>query len=112
VFELFAESIDGMPPQAVLNFLKRMHGTMEDALLYKQIDDTSEVDSILCFCQFINLIVEEDMVFPMDGLPVQHVALYRKVVSRLAAAEELPVTCRAKFDAAFSAAFFRNLANA
>jgi hypothetical protein len=112
VFELFAESIDGMPPQAVLNFLKRMHGTMEDALLYKQIDDTSEVDSILCFCQFINLIVEEDMVFPMDGLPVKHVALYRKVVSRLAAAEELPVTSRAKFDAAFSAAFLRNLANA
>src|SRR5580698_8974861 len=101
-----------MPPQAVLNFFKRINGTMEDAYIYKQIHATTEFDSILCFCQCIMLIMEEDMVFPMDGLPIQHVALYRKVVSRLAAAEELPVASRAKFDAAFSAAFFRNLANA
>ena len=112
MFELFAETIENMPPQAVLNFLRRIHGTIEEALLYKRIDETTETDSILCFCQFMNLVAEEDIIFPMDGLPIRHVALYAKVVRRLVEAREIPVTSKAKFDAVFSAGFLRSLANA
>ena len=112
MFELFAETIENMPPPAVLNFLKRIHGTIEEALLYKRIDETMEVDSILCFCQFMNLVVEEDIIFPMDGLPIRHVALYGKVVRSLVEAGEVPVTSKAKFDAVFSAGFLKSLANA
>jgi hypothetical protein len=111
MFELFAETIDGMPPPAVLSFLKRVHGSLEDALLYKRIDETPAVDSILCFCQFMNLLVENDPIFPIEGLPVKHVALYGKVVIRLVEAGEISITAKEKFEAAFSDGFLRSLAN-
>jgi hypothetical protein len=111
MFELFAETIDGMPPSAVLNFLKRIHGSLEDALLYKRIDETPAVDSILCFCQFMNLLIENDPIFPIEGLPVKHVALYGKVITRLIQSGEISITAKDKFDAAFSEGFLRSLAN-
>jgi hypothetical protein len=111
MFELFAETIDGMPPAAVLNFLNRFHASLEDALLYKRIDETPAIDSILCFCQFMNLIIEDDSIFPIDGLPVKHVALYGKVVTRLVEAGEIPIAAKDKFDAAFADGFLRSLAH-
>ncbi len=110
MFEIFAETLDGMPPPAALNFLKRIHQNIEDALLYKRLDDTLEVNSVLSFCQFMNLVMEEEMIFPIDGLPTRHVAFYGKTVLRLIEAGEIPRTAKKKFDAAFSATFLRNLA--
>jgi hypothetical protein len=110
MFKLFSETIDGMPAPAVRHFINRIHATFEDALLYKRIDETREVHSILCFCQFMNTIFEDDVIFPVDGLPVQHVALYGKIVIHLIEAGELPPAARAKFEATFSTGFMRSLA--
>lgn len=112
MFEIFAETIDGMPPQAALNFLKRMHQNLEDALLYKRIEETPEVESILCFCQFMNTVMEDEIIFPIDGLPIKHVAFYGKMVVRLIEAEEIPAIVKSKFEAAFSEGFLKSLANA
>jgi hypothetical protein len=109
MFNLFAETLDGMPPPAVRHFIGRIHATFEDALLYKRIDETRDVHSILCFCQFMDSMFENDVIFPVGGLPVEHVAFYRKVVSRLIEASELPAEAEIKFDAAFSSGFLKSL---
>jgi hypothetical protein len=114
MFERFAETIDGIPAGAVLGLLQREHRTIEDALQYKRINETYEVSSILCFCQFVNLVRGEEGGFPAvssASLPVRHIAFYRKTVLRLIEAGELPESAKAQFDAMFSADFLRNLAN-
>jgi hypothetical protein len=110
LFELFAETIDHMPPSAVLAFLKRMHGSMEDALSYKRMEETMEVESIISFCQFIEMVKEEDVIFPIRGVPIRHVALYGKVIGALVEAGELPRGAKGKFDSVFSAGFLESLA--
>lgn len=111
MFTLFAETLDGMPPPAVRYFIGRIHATFDDALLYKRIDETRDVHSILCFCQFTDSVFENDVIFPIDGLPVEHVAFYRTVVTRLIEAGEISATAKVKFDAAFSSGFLKSLAS-
>ena len=98
-----------MPAHAVRHFISRIHGAVEEGLLYKDIDETPEICSILFFCQFINSVFEGDVILPVDGLPVRHVAFYRKMVMRLIGAGELPVAAGAKFDAVFSSGFLKSL---
>jgi hypothetical protein len=111
MFELFAETVDGMPPKALLRLLKRESETLKDALRHKRIQETQEVGSILSFCQFMDTVAEEKMVFPVAELPVRHIGFYRKIVMRLIDAGEIPESAKAKFDAAFSLGFLRSLAN-
>ena len=109
MFNLFTETLDGMPPPAVRHFIGRIHATFEDALLYKRIDETRDVLSILCFCQFMSSVFENDVLFPISGLPIEHVAFYRKVVTRLIEANELSAEAQVKFDAVFSSGFLKSL---
>lgn len=111
MFELFAETVDGIPPKAVLSFLKRESETLKDALQHRRIEGTQEVGSILSFCQFMDTITEEKMVFPVAELPVRHIVFYRKIVTRLIDTGEIPESVKAKFDAVFSSAFLKSLAN-
>ena len=109
MFEPFCKTIDGLPPPGVRHFIGRVQDHFEEALLHKWIDETQEVHSILSFCQFMNAVFEDDVVFPLDGLPVRHIAFYGKVVTRLIEAGELPSSAKAKFDAVFSAGYLRSL---
>ena len=109
MFKQFSGTIDGIPPPAVRRFISRIHCSVEDALLYKRIDETRDTRSVLCFCQFMNAVFEDDVIFPLDGLPVRHIAFYGKVVARLIDAGELPAAAMAKFDTVFSAGFLRGL---
>ena len=109
MFEEFCETIEDMPPPAVRNFITRIQGTFEDALLYKRIDQSQELHSILCFCHFMKSVSEEGAVVPVDGLPVRHIVCYGKVVARLIEAGELPAAAKTKFDAVFSEGFLRGL---
>lgn len=110
MFELFAETIDGIPPQAMLGLLKREYETLQDALQRKRIRETPEIHSILCFCQFINTSTAADVAFETVNLPVKHADFYRKIVLRLAAAGEIPESAMARFDAIFFPDSPRNLA--
>jgi hypothetical protein len=109
MFEQFCETIEDMPTPAVRNFIARIHGTFEDALLYKRIDQSPELHSILCFCQFMRTISEDGAVVPVDGLPVRHIAFYGRVVTRLIEAGDLPPAARTRFEAVFSESFLRGL---
>lgn len=111
MFELFAETIDRIPPKATLNFLKREYETLQDALRHQRIKETPEIHSIMCFCQFMNPVAGADTVFAAVDLPVEHTVYYRKIVERLIAAGEIPEAAKAQFDAAISAGFRRRLAN-
>jgi hypothetical protein len=111
MFELFARTVDGMPPRAVLSLLKRESESIKDALRHKRIQETQEIGSILSFCQFMDTIAEEGMVFPVAELPVRHIGFYRKIVMRLIDAGEIPESTKAKFDTAFSLGFLRSLAS-
>ena len=110
MFELFAETIDGTPPQAMLGLLKREYETLQDALRRKRIRETPEIHSILCFCQFINTATTADVAFETVNLPVKQADFYRKIVLRLAAAGEIPESAAARFNAAFPSDSPRNLA--
>ena len=109
MFKQFSGTIDEIHPPAVRRFISRIHCCVEDALLYKRIDETRDTHSVLCFCQFMNSVFEDDEIFPLDGLPVRHIAFYGKVVARLIEAGELPEVAMKKFDAVFSAGFLRGL---
>src|SRR5271154_1784411 len=109
MFDLFYETIEDMPPPAVRHFIIRIHGTFENALLYKRIDESQEVHSLLCFCHFMNAVYEDGVILPVDGLPVRHIAFYEKVVTRLIEEGELPAAAKTKFDAVFSEGFLRGL---
>ena len=103
MFELFSEIVRSVPPTAVRHIVGRIHGTIEDALLYKEIEENWDVQSVLSFCQFMDSVFEEDVIFPLDRLPARHIAFYGKLVTDLIEAGELPAAAREKFDAVFSA---------
>ena len=109
MFELFAETIDGTPPQAMLGLLKREYETLQDALRRKRIRETPEIHSILCFCQFINTAAAPDVTFEAENLPIKHADFYRKIVMRLVAAGEIPESAAVRFAVAFSPDLPRNL---
>jgi hypothetical protein len=102
MFELFAETIDRIPTKAVPILLRREYETLQDALLHRRITDTPEVNSVMCFCLFMNTLEDQEIDFPMLQLPIKHVTFYRKIVLQLIAAGEIPETARAKFDTVFS----------
>jgi hypothetical protein len=57
----------------------------------------------------MNSVIEDDLIYAVDGLPLRHVAFYGKVVSRLIEAGELPAAAKAKFKVVFSAGFLRSI---
>jgi hypothetical protein len=111
MFELFAETVDGMPPRAVLSLLRREYETLKDALQHKRIKETQEIGSVLSFCLFMNTLAEEKMICPVAELPIRHIVFYRKIVTRLIDAGEIPESAKEKFDVVFSSGFLKSLAN-
>jgi hypothetical protein len=111
MFKIFSESLEGIPPKALLGLLKREYETITDALQHQRITKCRDIDSILSFCQFMNVVTEEKVIFPAVELPVEHFFFYRKIILRLIEAREIPESTGAKFDTVFSSGFMKSLAN-
>jgi len=108
LFETFVEMINGIPAAGILKAIELEHGMLEDDLLHKRIPETLEVNSILCFCQFIKAVRAEGNTNPVV-LPTDHIAFYRKVVTRLIEAGKLPLEAKRQFDLKFSPSFLKAL---
>jgi hypothetical protein len=100
LFEAFAEMIEGIPAEDILKAIERERLMLKDDLLYKRVSD-EEVASIFSFCEFIKSVTEEDNLIPIE-LPGNQIACFRKIVTRLVEAGELPVRAKEQFDLTFS----------
>lgn len=109
LFETFVEMIDHIPAEGILKAIDLQHEMLEVDLRYKRATETVEVLSILCFCQFIEAVLDDERVFPVK-LPTGHVEFYRNVVTRLIEADKLPIDARDQFDDAFLPGFVETLA--
>jgi hypothetical protein len=103
LFKLFVKMIGDISDAEILKAVELEQGMLESHLMYKSILETPEVDSILCFCQFIGAAMDEDGFFPVE-LPSKHIAFYQTVVLRLVESGEMPSRVIEKFDFTFKPA--------
>jgi hypothetical protein len=103
LFKLFVQMIGDIPDAEILKAVELEQGMLESHLMYKSILETPEVNSILCFCQFIGAATDDDGFIPVE-LPAKHIAFYQTVVMRLVESGQMPSQIKEKFDFTFKPA--------
>ena len=108
LFEIFAETLDNLPPEGIRRIAEMEQQMLEDDLSEKRILEDLETESILAFCRFINSYNHEDQEFFLK-LPLWHARYYRSIIKRLIQARELPNDALQKFEAAISTDHWKSL---
>jgi hypothetical protein len=103
IFEAFVGRLEVMATPKLLEAIKAQHETLENDILYKRVAETTETDSVLSFCQFIDSALNSGSFFPIK-LPVNHLAFYLRTVRRLVETGALPGATLKQFDLVFSSA--------
>jgi len=108
LFESFCEMLESVPIKAVVRAADAERKMVEEDLEKKRAEPDEDIASVLSFCNFLTLSQNGGHV-SLPALPVEHCALYRKIVRRLVEAGELPSESTNEFEGAFSNALSRAL---
>ena len=104
LFETFRETIDCLPPEAVLKAVAVERRKVEEDLAQGRTLPGEDTDSILAFCRFLAGAACGALVWPRT-MPMEHWTFYVKTVGRLVAADELSRTVKDDIEAAFHDVF-------
>jgi hypothetical protein len=110
LFEAFAEMIEGVSAGNIVKDIELERLALKDNLLYKRVS-AEEVASIFSFCEFVKSVTEEDNDLIPIELPGNQIARFRKIVTRLIEAGELPACAIKQFDLTFSPGLLKAPAN-
>jgi hypothetical protein len=101
IFEPFRETIEGIPPRAILQTVEDRCHRLQNDVFSKLVPYGQEVISILTFNRFL-ASASGYIEFTRSILPAPHLAFFRKTVARLVEAKELPADSLKWFDKEFS----------
>jgi len=103
LFNAFADLVELLSPALVIQATELQGGILERALDRNRPVPRDEAMSIISFCRFIRAIRQSPGSLPLFAPPIPSVqlAFYRKTVSRLIQAGELPESTLREFDYIF-----------
>jgi hypothetical protein len=97
LFEIFTETLDCIPDKGITRVVELEQRMLENDLSKHRINQDRDVNSILTFCQLLNIIKLGGSLLPLE-LPILHVAYYRTIINRLIKAGEFSADVMDKFD--------------
>ena len=96
-FSLFTAMVESLPPKAVIAAVTLERQMLENDLKRGRLVPVEEAASIINFCLFLESTALTSKISPYF-VPSEHLHCYRKVVTRLIAAGELPPSAWMQFE--------------
>lgn len=105
VFEIFAKTINGLPPESVFRALDLECKMLEEDQVHDRLHEMDDALSILSFRQFLRMARDGDSMHCVKPLPPDHLEFYKETIVRLVHAGQLPDAAMDQFNFTFVSVF-------
>ena len=100
LFGSFSQTIEHLPPQAILALIERQEKMMADDLSNDRPFPAEDTKSIFDFCRFI-ANAQTDTPMSTCFASEDEIKFYRRIVAKLVVANALPLETMQRFDSTF-----------